>query len=1365
MAIASLTWERFAACQNNDGKDINGRFEDLARMLFAHDYLDCTSRKQYLQSTVNLPGIETEPVVTKSGKKVGFQAKYFSPRIEYAQILDCFAKVVKYYKTDLDELVFYCNRTPSNKSQQFNKAKKLLEKEGIELNLVCGDAILDSVRQNADLMQYFFGVFTLTDQWIQKNNKSMFKNLADRYNRDLNVKTDSSDKLSLFALDRAAIDRINKKKKLLLDRIEQCFTISPEYAVFLRQLAEKVRALPDINYASVEDAFAWFGKIESGLKDEIAWLKKRKEEKERELSACSPNEENSFAYYENRKALQLLEIIIKLPKYLEFTDYEKRLVNENVLVVSGRAGVGKSHMFAYEVNTLQNEGRSAILLLANMYMTKEPIGVQIMKNLGLDFSFPDFIKMLDVKGATSGRYALLCIDALNETGDMSLWKKHLSSVIEEINGTEFVKLAVSYRTEFRDCILSDSLFDESSDERICWIEHNGFASSPVTAAKDFFNHYEVPFPVSRVLDEGISNPLVLNLYCKSASKGNFILPAIYDALVKKADEGLWKTQSEMLKTKGFNEGHCLVEIFVDELAEHMNADKFLISKSEVENLNFWNAQGLSPHPFLESIGQEELTMSVHNEDGEYYGFAYDSMRDYFIAKHLMSLCKTKEEASEMISRGLLRKEGTSSEGRWSAYLFENVCVIYSSKFKEECSDILDNSGLPNRSEYVNAFFSTYKWRGKSQVNADVFWRLADKYSIQYEKRFNILIHNSLKPDHPLNADFLNEILSRFSLRDRDYYWTSLINDIESYNPRLLELVLEYEKGNGIFCNLEQKKLLLTLFAWLLTSSNRMLRDKTSKALVEILKKDFALCLFLLRKFEKVNDPYVIQRLYGVVFGACCKRTDACPEQYEELAQYVYSTIFDKDDVYPDVLLRDYARLIIENFLRDNPSNYGSIDKTKIEPRYRSEPIPPVLEDYTDYRFDGSNRGTCSIVMSMKLEEMGWYGDFGHYVFERAFRKFDVDIVNLFNYAISFIVKELGYDDRMFSEIDERMKSLDLSRSHQGRIERIGKKYQWIAFHNILARVSDNCEMKAEKSGEWAEDKYEGPWYPFVRDFDPTLNENFMKCDDAPNLKGLDAYNDSPVDENGSCRALLDNVLQNADDGTQWLVLFCDFKIRQVGDDGVLHEGFVALRSLFVSEECMPLIVFDKNRPESCFPYPVFQMNDFGSFFNREYPWNLSCLEEIEYGWIMALEPWTKELGLDHLSGSSIFQSTNGFCWSAEYDDSMHDYCRWRNPCAKLINSLNLHRKECECAFYDDSNRLVVFYKQACVNGSEYVLIRKDCLDGFLKDSGYHLIGVILSEQYKQDERGFPSLMEKELGLFNYDAGCINGDVVKPNGKQ
>ncbi len=67
------------------------------------------------------------------------------------------------------------------------------------------------------------------------------------------------------------------------------------------------------------------------------------------------------------------------------------------------------------------------------------------------------------------------------------------------------------------------------------------------------------------------------------------------------------------------------------------------------------------------------------------------------------------------------------------------------------------------------------------------------------------------------------------------------------------------------------KLILTLFTWLLSSSNRKLRDVTSKAMIEILKYDFELSEFLLRKFEDVNDPYIIQRLYGVIFGASTKK--------------------------------------------------------------------------------------------------------------------------------------------------------------------------------------------------------------------------------------------------------------------------------------------------------------------------------------------------------------------------------------------------------------------------------------------------------------------------------------------------------------
>ena len=135
----------------------------------------------------------------------------------------------------------------------------------------------------------------------------------------------------------------------------------------------------------------------------------------------------------------------------------------------------------------------------------------------------------------------------------------------------------------------------------------------------------------------------------------------------------------------------------------------------------------------------------------------------------------------------------------------------------------------------------------------------------------MLIVNSLKADHILNANFLHRYLMQYSLKTRDYQWTIYINQMTE-EDRLVQLVDKYQKGDSLNkLDNQQIWLLLILFGWLLCSSNRKLRDCTSKAMIEILKNHFSLCQPLLEKFERVNDPYVLERLYGVVFGACCKR--------------------------------------------------------------------------------------------------------------------------------------------------------------------------------------------------------------------------------------------------------------------------------------------------------------------------------------------------------------------------------------------------------------------------------------------------------------------------------------------------------------
>lgn len=53
-------------------------------------------------------------------------------------------------------------------------------------------------------------------------------------------------------------------------------------------------------------------------------------------------------------------------------------------------------------------------------------------------------------------------------------------------------------------------------------------------------------------------------------------------------------------------------------------------------------------------------------------------------------------------------------------------------------------------------------------------------------------------------------------------------------------------------------------------------------------------------------------------------------------------------------------------------------------------------------------------------------------------------------------------------------------------------------YNMLARISDHCKMVDRWNYPEKEDvKFEGAWEPYVRDFDPTLNQNFMVCGAAP----------------------------------------------------------------------------------------------------------------------------------------------------------------------------------------------------------------------------------------------------------------------------
>ncbi len=79
--------------------------------------------------------------------------------------------------------------------------------------------------------------------------------------------------------------------------------------------------------------------------------------------------------------------------------------------------------------------------------------------------------------------------------------------------------------------------------------------------------------------------------------------------------------------------------------------------------------------------------------------------------------------------------------------------------------------------------------------------------------------------------------------------------------------------------------------------------------------------------------------------------------------------------------------------------------------------------------------------------------------------------------------DLGWKPQLFREFERN----DVTRCGRmdHRVERIGKKYQWIALHELLARLADHVAFR-ENPWDNKASPYDGPWQLAARDIDPSL---------------------------------------------------------------------------------------------------------------------------------------------------------------------------------------------------------------------------------------------------------------------------------------
>lgn len=185
--------------------------------------------------------------------------------------------------------------------------------------------------------------------------------------------------------------------------------------------------------------------------------------------------------------------------------------------------------------------------------------------------------------------------------------------------------------------------------------------------------------------------------------------------------------------------------------------------------------------------------------------------------------------------------------------------------------------------------------------------------------------------------------------------------------------------------------------------------------------------------------------------------------------YIYNAIFNiKGEIYPNILLRDYAKNSIEYIL--NLENILEINREIIKPPYNNGVFPVIPNDDEIEKLKEDDEATKNLFLSMKVEydnngKIYGIGGFGLDTFQSCLSNWEnqlselgISYYDLMKVALKRIF-DLGYNSKLHGKFDNYQ-----SFEYRGRslIERIGKKYQWIVLYELLAKCSDKFR-KIEKN--------------------------------------------------------------------------------------------------------------------------------------------------------------------------------------------------------------------------------------------------------------------------------------------------------------
>lgn len=1343
----------------------------------------------------------------------------------------------------------------------------------------------------------YIGNNGMTSDFFKRNVEKSIKNLGERYNDKLNFRLPIAHRFNELSKD-------NLFKKRLLKILDKWLT---DRAIGSTAKLKKISAVEErldklridlVNWEK-DNPFNVLHKIDlDWFLDELRIFDKHLDNtiselfhEAYELSKKNAEKKNDAHRIFGTEIGRLREISKANYKLLSNLTSKVNfdLVNDPFMIIKGEAGAGKSHLLGDIAKERLSKNLPTILLLGQLFSNGlATIEKNILHQLDLSCSFNELLYSLDGIGRQINSRVLILIDAVNETaGGSTFWKDQILGLIDSVSKFPYVGIAFTIRDTYWDYLMPSNI-----DEKATVIEHVAFRGNEYEALKIFCKSYGLEQPNFPILSHEFSNPLFLKLCCagivNSGSKifpsgfnginnvFNFYIDSIYQKISSKPE---YKLRKKIVRQA--------IKVFSEECSNKNRRQLKLDEVLELFKSNFSDTPNLLTDLIEEGIFIISLSGYYHEVNGKYVKddseqiyFAYERLGDFLIADYELQSFKDSKDIIAAFSengsfakyinnshyndRGLLEAFAVILPERFSVEIYEVYKWAFDKYFllDETKENVLLSEDLEfNCSDINSAFLKSLKWRTVKSIDDDKITEyLCSKefdLTVGHSYYLYIIFQLACIPEHPLNGDRLHRILSAFTMPDRDSFWQHFILEYSDANfgdgnlpvKRLLDFA--WQSGISSQMNDETCRLLGQTLSWVLATTDTILRDKVTKALVNLFEEKPFVLVEVLKAFKKVNDPYILERMYAVTYGVVLRTSS--DKGVQTLAQYVFDNIFKNGKVPVHILLRDYARNIIEYAIYKGLKLKCALEL--IRPPYKSKiPKLPTEEEIEKYQIHYESSKFKKSPTLSRLFSKPYYstmdGDFGrkevagfiddfnpisftkesdYKVFLKQGNKMQKTVLRVYSKIIEHIiyfetndyqlklhmgddkyneqfdqikaqpkkllekieelsvfplsdleylkneilpyletkqrlksiwgytnsldsrpfrrwiverVHKMGYNLKKHGDFDRSYSKFD-GRDYRYHIDRIGKKYQKIAMHEIFAIITDNYKITSSSAAEKF-DYFQGTWQNYVRDIDPAfirleraeditteeveeVNSFKMWHDDAPYL-----YWNMPSTEWSiyleDLPNLKDVIVKKDDDGTEWIHLQKYLKLTEpklFGEDKYDRErkelsyfiqGYIVRKAdknkllKFLDDINLWKISLPENNSSS------------SSLINREKFWSPADKYETKN---YDRRIWQTITGTDY----KLMVSTTGAKGLLEEDKSEANE-KYNIPCKYIFEGLNLKYAPEDGDFTDDNGEIVV------TNSSpEGVLIKKHFLLDFLKVKNLDIIwSVTVDKNAKLDKR-------------------------------